>query len=165
MSIIEAMKALQPLLERYHQYKNDKTITGNERQVGQSLIEPFIRQVLHWETEKPSQFRVEYPQNGKRMDYLVRYESISQFIIEAKKITRDIFGDEEAYKQAIRYARGKEKDFAIVTNFKQVVVLRCDRDIHPLQAEIAKFDLVAASDADLQIILYFEGSLVNRFNS
>ncbi len=156
MSIIEARKALQPLLERFYQYKNDKTVTGNEDQVGQSFIKPFIRDVLHWEIEKPSQFRVEYPQNGKRMDYLVRNEGISQFVVEAKKITRDIFNDEEAYKQVIRYAHDKEKDFAIVTNFKQFVILRCDREVSPLQAEIAKFELESASDEDLQLILFFE---------
>lgn len=154
--INQARQALNKLIETYKKNEHDKSFTGNEDQAGRSLIQPFIKEVLHWDIDDPSQFRVEPIQNGKRMDYLIRNNGISQFVVEAKKISTNIFDDETIYKQAIGYARGKERDFAIATNFKQFVILRCDVDIYPLQAAIAKIDTFSMTEDELKLLLCFE---------
>ena len=159
MDVAAARKALAPLLERYHQNKDNPTFTGNEKQVCQSLIVPFVRLVLGWDTEDPSEFHAEESRGGKRIDYVVYNKGISQFIIETKAPDRDIFEDRAAYKQALDYGYSKDKDFSILTNFRQVVILGSKSSYRvPEEAEIARIDLLDASDKDLELLLSFEKS-------
>jgi len=157
MEIKEVRKRLQPLLDRFRKNENDKTFLKNEKQVCQSLIVPFIRDVLGWTTEDPSEFKAEESQSGKRIDYCVYNQGISQFIIEAKAPSRDIFDDTQAYMQALAYGYGKDHDFAILTNFRQIVILAPKIKYRvPEEAEIKKIDILTATDEDINTILMFE---------
>ncbi|HBA85611.1 TPA: hypothetical protein HA281_00510 [Candidatus Woesearchaeota archaeon] len=89
------LEEFRVLLQRYDKYKDDKTFLSNEKQVCQSLIVPLIGKVLHWETDEPSEFKTEVSQAGKRIDYVVCSQGISQFIVEAKAPSRDIYDNEE----------------------------------------------------------------------
>ena len=64
--------------------KDDSGLMKNERQVCDSLIRPFFRDVLGWDIENPYEFKSEYSQGGKRVDYMVCIEGVSQFVVEAK---------------------------------------------------------------------------------
>ncbi len=157
MDITEARKALQKLIEVYEKHKDDKKYAGNEKQVCQSLIVPLIKNILHWNTEDPSEFWAEESQGGKRIDYVVYNQGISQFIVEAKAPSHDIFDNEGYYTQALEYGYGKEHDFALLTNFKQVVILGCRIQFRvPREAELEKFDLINATDEQLRLLLAFE---------
>ncbi|MDP3698005.1 MAG: N-6 DNA methylase [Nanoarchaeota archaeon] len=157
MNIENARKALQKLIELYNRYKEDKAFIGNEKQACQSLIVPLIRDVLHWDTEDPAEFKTEVQQTGKRIDYVVSNQSISQFIVEAKAPSNSIFDDEKYYRQTLAYGYGKQKDFAILTNFKQIVILACQVQWrNPREAELARFDLLTATDEELKLLLAFE---------
>ncbi len=157
MSVGESRKILAGLIEKYNQYKDDKSFMGNEKQVCQSLIVPLIRKILHWDTEEPSEFKTEESQSGKRIDYVVLNQGISQFIVEAKAPSKDIFDNEAYYQQALGYGYGKQKDFAILTNFRQVVILACQVKCRvPREAELARFNLLEASEEELQLLLAFE---------
>ncbi|MDP3639646.1 MAG: type I restriction enzyme HsdR N-terminal domain-containing protein, partial [Nanoarchaeota archaeon] len=157
MNLENARKALQKLIELYNRHKEDKAFTGNEKQACQSLIVPLVRAVLHWDIEDPAEFKTEVQQTGKRIDYVVSNQGISQFVIEAKAPSKDIFDNEEYYKQALAYGYGKQKDFAILTNFRQVVILACQIQWrNPREAELARFDLLTATDDELKLLLAFE---------
>jgi len=157
MEITEAKKILQKLIDLYHNYKDDKSFIGNEKQACQSLIIPLIRDILHWNTDNPAEFKTEVSQSGKRIDYVVCNNGISQFIVEAKAPIKDIFDDEDYYKQALAYGYGKQKDFAILTNFKQVVILACQVQWRvPREAELARLELLTAKDEDIGLLLAFE---------
>ena len=82
----EAREEIKKLIEKYDKYKEDKNLMGNERQICDSLIRPFFRDVLGWNIEDPYEFKSEYGQGGKRIDYLACIEGVSQFVIEAKGI-------------------------------------------------------------------------------
>ncbi len=157
LTIPESRMRLQELLERYNKHKDDKNFIGNEKQACQSLIVPLIHKVLGWDTENPSEFKAEVSQSGKRIDYVVLNQGISQFIVEAKAPSKDIFQNDSYYKQALEYGYGKEKDFAILTNFKQLVILACQTQWRmPQEAELARINLLTATDDDLKLLLTFE---------
>ena len=103
--------ALNGLLRRYNENKQDKDYIKNERRICDNLIRPFFNLVLGWDVE--TEFKSEYVQGGKRVDYLVVLDGISQFAIEAKALIHDVRGDNQYYQQAIQYAQYKEKKFAI----------------------------------------------------
>ncbi len=156
-SLAQARKEIKELLDRYHKFKDDKGFSGNEKQACTSLIVPLIHKVLHWETEEPSEFKTEESQSGKRIDYCVYNQGISQFIVEAKAPKYDIFDNDVYYKQALEYGYGKEHDFAILTNFRQVVILGCQIKFRVVgETEIARFDLLQATDEELKLLLNFE---------
>src|SRR3989338_10087007 len=105
----EAKGEIKKLVERYQSHIEDKEFLKNERQICDSLIRPFFHRVLSWDVE--TDFKSEFVQGGKRVDYLVVLDGISQFIIEAKALSHEIKGDFQYYQQAIQYAQYKEKKF------------------------------------------------------
>jgi type I restriction-modification system DNA methylase subunit len=120
------MSGLGHLIERYELKKDDDEFARNEAQVRASLVGPFFHEALGWDTENPDEFKYEKPIAGKRADIIACIDGISQFIVEVKSLNHDIFDKPDYYKQAIQYADGLEKDYAILTNFRQFVILRTD---------------------------------------
>jgi len=153
----EARRVLAELIEKYNHNKDDHSFMGNEKQACISLIVPLITKILHWDTEDPSEFKTEESQSGKRIDYVVLNQGISQFIVEAKAPSKDIFDNDNFYQQALGYGYGKQKDFAILTNFHQVVILACQVKCRvPREAELARFNLLETSEEELKLLLSFE---------
>lgn len=103
--------ALNALIKRYNENKQDKDFCKNESQISDSLIKPFINHVLGYDTAEPSEFKVESSMGGKRSDMLVCLNGVTQFVIEAKSLTHDIRRDYQYYQQAIQYASYKEKKY------------------------------------------------------
>ncbi len=148
----QAKEELKKLLERYHKQESEIT---NEQQLCDSLIRPFFNRVLGWDTENPSEFKTQYSQRGKRMDYITFLKpGISQFIIEVKALNHDIISNHQDYQQALNYARYKERDFAILTNFKHFIILRADIEKEPLQSEI-RSPIDVENEADFDILWNF----------
>lgn len=75
---------LSGLIRKYHQNKDNKEFAGNESQISESLLKPFVNLVLGWDTTEPSEFKVQTSMSGKRSDMLVCLNGVTQFIIEAK---------------------------------------------------------------------------------
>ncbi|MDP3992494.1 MAG: N-6 DNA methylase [Nanoarchaeota archaeon] len=152
----EAKNEIKELIERYNKIKDDESLMKNERQVCDSLIRPFFRDVLGWNIDDPYEFKSEYSQSGKRIDYLVCIEDVSQFVVEAKAPSRDIKNNTSFYNQAIQYAESKGRDFAILTNFKTIIILRTGVETRgPLVNEIITIDLLNLTDIGLDFLLYF----------
>lgn len=132
------------LISLYEAKRLDESFARNEAQVRQSLIAPFFREALGWDIENPDEFKFEKPIAGKRADIIACIEGISQFVIEVKAITHDIFEKVDFYHQAIQYADGLEKRYAILTNFREWVILRTDleaRNSNWLTLEVARFTI------------------------
>ena len=158
MDIVAARQALQKLVDEYNKkFKDDKSLLSNEKQICASLILPLVEAVLHWNTKDVSEFRLEEQRAGKRPDYLVYYQGMTQFIVEAKAATKDLFEDEAALTQALEYGYNADKEFVILTNFRQIVILAPKiqyRNVH--EAAIARINLLTVSDDDLKTLLCFE---------
>jgi adenine-specific DNA-methyltransferase len=151
---------LKEILTRYERDKNDKEITGNERQVCESFIFPFFKKVLGWNTEDSKEFRYEYVKSGKRADCLVLVDGIVKFVIEAKSMIVDIDNPHNYYAQAINYARSNEKPFAILTNFEKFIILYADNfDIRkPWNSKIGSVTIEQIKNGDLGLLQFFEKS-------
>ncbi|MBI2652217.1 N-6 DNA methylase [Candidatus Woesearchaeota archaeon] len=148
--------ALKHLIDRYNSNKHLKDFIGNEKQISRSLIEPFVRDVLGWDIEDPQEFKVEVPASGKRVDILVCINGVTQFIVEAKSLTQDIVDYSDFYKQTISYAHSKEKTFAILTNFKHFIILRCDVEVdNPLKAAVKIINIENYTDDDFDLLYNF----------
>ena len=74
----QALNNLKGLIRRYNENKEDTDYIKNERQISDNLIRPFFKLVLGWDPE--TEFKSEYGQGGKRVDYLVVLDGISQFV-------------------------------------------------------------------------------------
>jgi len=156
-SISEARAALQKLVEKYKKFQDDKSFLNNEQQICDALIKPLLRDVLHWESEDPSEVRPQDTRAGKRPDYVIYNNGISQFIVEAKAATKDLFEDWDIYEQALSYGYNADKEFTILTNFRQVVILASKISFrNPAETAIAKINLLDATDADLEKLLAFK---------
>ena len=55
----QARIALNGLIRKYQELKNNKEFVHNESQVSESLIKPFVKLVLGWDTSDYSEFKVE----------------------------------------------------------------------------------------------------------
>ena len=108
----KAKLALKHLIDKYNSNKTINEFSSNENQIRRSLIEPFVRDVLGWDIEDPSEFKVESQVSGKRSDIMVCLNGLIQFIIEAKSLNVDLVDNYDFYKQTISYAHSKEKTFA-----------------------------------------------------
>ncbi|MDD5589382.1 MAG: N-6 DNA methylase [Candidatus Nanoarchaeia archaeon] len=120
------MEKLLELLNTYEKFKHDSNFIKNEKEIAQSLILPFFRDILNWNIENPNEFFCEVTIAGKRVDYITIINGISQFVIEAKSIQHQLKDNIDFYKQTIQYAESKELKYAILTNFKEFIILRCD---------------------------------------
>lgn len=152
----QARIALNGLIKKYEGLKANKEFAGNESQVSESLIKPFVKLVLGWDTSDFSEFKVESRIRGKRSDMLVCLNGVTQFIIEAKSLTQEIDGNTEFIKQAINYANSKDKPFAMLTNFKYFIIIRCDIKVdNPLKAVVKTINIEKLTDFDFDLLYNF----------
>src|SRR3989344_7145943 len=152
----QARVALNGLIKKYEGLKANKEFSSNESQVSESLIKSFVKIVLGWDTSDFSEFKVESRVRGKRSDMLVCLNGVTQFIIEAKSLVQDISGHNEFIKQTINYANSKDKAFAILTNFKHFVIIRCDIKVdNSLKAVVKTLNVENLSDADFDLLYNF----------
>ncbi len=152
----QARAKIKEFIEKYTKYKEDKNLMKNERQICDSLIRPFFRDILGWNIDDPYEFKSEYSQGGKRIDYMACLDGVSQFVIEAKAPSKDIKDNSKHYKQTIQYAEAKDKDFAILTNFRNFIIFRAGIETRgPFANEIITIDLLNLTDKGFDFLWYF----------
>ena len=85
--------------------------------------------ILGWNTEDSNEVSKEENISGKRVDYGFRIDGIPKFFLEAKSLDEDLEGSrmvkgrQVTYaEQAINYAYYKGCNWAILTNFKGIIV-------------------------------------------
>jgi type I restriction-modification system DNA methylase subunit len=151
------MSPLERLHRLYEEMQSNEEFASNEAQVSKSLVAPFFRDVLGWNIEHPDEFKYEHQVGGKRADILACIDGISRFVIEVKSMTHVLRDNLEFYKQAIQYADGKGKRYAILTNFREFVILRTDvqpKDGNWLTLAVASY-AIDQLKKDLCLMKYF----------
>ena len=119
------MKAeITKLIEKYNRENNKKY---NEETTKTNFILPLFK-ILGWNTESDEVSKEENI-SGKRVDYGFRIGGIPKFFLEAKGLDEDLEGSrmvkgrQVTYaEQAINYAYYKGCNWAILTNFKGIIV-------------------------------------------
>ena len=113
------------LIERYNSEKGKRY---NEEATKNDFILPLFK-ILGWNVENSNEVSKEENISGKRVDYGFRIDGIPKFFLEAKGLDEDLEGSrmvkgrQVTYpEQAINYAYYKGCNWAILTNFKGIVV-------------------------------------------
>jgi len=116
---------------------------GNEAQTTQSLVTPYLNEVLGWNSSDPNQVRLEYPADlheeyrkaGEKVDIALCRGGKPRIFIEVKAAGKDL-GGVEAPRQLRRYAHGEDDlDFCIFTNgvrwkwFRRVIGRRVELEL------------------------------------
>ena len=120
------MKAeITNLIEKYNR---EKAKRYNEEDTKNDFILPLFK-ILGWNTEDSNEVSKEENISGKRVDYGFRIDGIPKFFLEAKGLDEDLEGSrlvkgrQVTYaEQAINYAYYKGCNWAILTNFKGIIV-------------------------------------------
>jgi predicted type IV restriction endonuclease len=150
-------KNLADLLSAFKKIDSDAQLRKNESQIANSLILPFFQNILGWDVNDPEEFRSEEQILGLRADYVACINGISKFIIECKSLSHQIIGNIEFYKQAIQYADSKGKRYAVLTNFREFVILRSDikpKNNNWLTLEVSNIH-IDNIEKDLGDLIYF----------
>ena len=122
----EQMKAeITKLIEKYAREKGKKY---NEEATKNDFILPLFK-ILGWNVEDSNEVSKEENIYGKRVDYGFRIDGIPKFFLEAKSLDEDLEGSRLVKgrrvtytEQAINYAYYKGCNWAILTNFKGIIV-------------------------------------------
>ncbi|HEM5995488.1 TPA: Eco57I restriction-modification methylase domain-containing protein [Streptococcus suis] len=130
---MENLENLKSLVERFAEdftiYKNGKEF--NEQMTRQQYIDNFLK-LLGWDISNPRGLSFndrevvaeEYSNDNRkdRPDYTIRTNGVSRFYVEAKKVSVDIFNDDEPALQARRYGWNSNHRIALLTNFEYLVI-------------------------------------------
>ena len=132
----EQMKSeITKLIEKYNREKGKRY---NEEATKNDFILPLFK-ILGWNTEDSNEVSKEENISGKRVDYGFRIDGIPKFFLEAKGLDEDLEGSrmvkgrQVTYaEQAINYAYYKGCDWAILTNFKCIIVYNASIKSRPI---------------------------------
>lgn len=114
-------ESLTNIIQRY-----DKNGVSNselsEDDVCRIYVLPML-EALGWDIHDQNEIRGQKSQPQGRPDYVVYINGNIAFFLEAKAI-KEL--SESDIKQALNYARSKNKRWAVLSNFKETIILVCD---------------------------------------
>ncbi|TFH01750.1 MAG: hypothetical protein E4H14_18290, partial [Candidatus Thorarchaeota archaeon] len=135
-------QGLRHLLEDYH--KNERH-SLSERDVCRVFIEPMFSH-LGWDLRNLDEVKEQVSQPQGRPDYIFYLNGNIAFFLETKPF-RDL--TENDIKQTINYARSRNKRWAILSNFKETIILICDTKETTIWKHI--FKRISATDIQSHI--------------
>jgi len=133
--------AVQKLVEKYNQVvANGRIKEYKEENTKKDFITPLFR-VLGWDMENdesPDEVTNEDQISKGRVDYAFRLNAIPKFYLEAKALNKGLDERKDA-SQAISYAWYKSTNWAVLTDFKTLIVYNAEvKNI--TEAEFIRFD-------------------------
>lgn len=112
----------EKLDELIHYYDKNYANVKSERDVCRVFIEPLFS-ALGWQMKDLNEVHEQVNQPQGRPDYIFYLNGSIAFFLEAKTI-KDI--EQDDIKQALNYARSKNKRWAVLSNFRETIILICD---------------------------------------
>jgi len=94
----------------------------SERDVCRVYVEPLFAQ-LGWNFRDLNEVKEQVNQPDGRPDYIFYLNGSIAFFLETKKVQELT---EKDLKQALNYGRSKNKRWAVLSNFKETIILICD---------------------------------------
>lgn len=118
---------IKQLVDKYYALKEEGKLKDyNEEATKKGFIEPLFR-ALDWDIENLNEVSVEETISKKRVDYGFRVDGIPKFFLEAKSLREDDIIQLRYVEQAIDYAWMKSCTWAILTNFRTLVVYNAEQ--------------------------------------
>ncbi len=122
----EARRKVSDLVEKWKQYESEGKLRNmNEDDTKDIFIMPLF-EALGWNIRNVDEVKRQENVPKGRADYAFKISSVTRFFVEAKEAEARL-GEEEA-KQASDYAYNMSVQFAVLTNFKQLIVYDVERE-------------------------------------
>ncbi|HLD48761.1 MAG TPA: type I restriction endonuclease, partial [archaeon] len=120
----QAKKEIQKLVERFENKSPQELKIMNEETTKKNFILPLFR-ALGWDVDS-EEVSAEEKISKKRVDYGFKINGITKFFLEAKKPSEDVITDADHIRQAINYSYWQSVPWAILTNFKDLIVFNAE---------------------------------------
>jgi len=120
---------IKELLEKYNRTVEEKrTSNYDEANTKKDFITPLFR-ALGWDVENrytPDEVTNEYPASKGRVDYAFRIKGLPKFFLEAKALREKDLNNPKFIGQAIDYAWSKSCTWAVLSDFKSVIIFNAE---------------------------------------
>ncbi|MBN1940977.1 MAG: N-6 DNA methylase [Candidatus Diapherotrites archaeon] len=113
----EARLKIRELVDEFLKYPERDSL--NEQEIKAKFVQPLF-EFLNWDF-RSSDVKLEEKVSNGRVDYSFRINNIPKCFIEAKRPSANVDSD-EIINQAKNYAWHKATTWAVVTNFKRIVI-------------------------------------------
>ena len=123
----KAKKQIRELIEKYERAKSTTSLSSySEEDTIKDYILPLFH-ILGWDTfDKKEVSSQDHIKGSGRPDYNFRINDITQFYLEAKKLSADL-DDVKFARQAINYSWNKGVTYAVLTDFEAIKVFNAQR--------------------------------------
>ncbi|MCL4362773.1 N-6 DNA methylase [Candidatus Parvarchaeota archaeon] len=117
---------IKQLVDKYYSLeKEGKLKDYNEEMTKKDFILPLFKS-LGWDTENSKEVSAEETIKNKRVDYGFKIEGIPKFFLEAKSLKDEDIINLKYVQQAIDYAWMKSCRWAVLTNFRTLVIYNAE---------------------------------------
>ena len=120
----EAKIEIKKLVDTFSNKSEHELKDMNEATVNKNFILPLFH-ALGWNVYS-DEVSAEEKVSKKRVDFGFKIKGMTKFFLEAKKPLEDVLGDIDHIRQAINYSYWQSVTWAILTNFKDLVVFNAE---------------------------------------
>ena len=118
---------ISQLIDKYEGLDARRLRQFNEENTKKDFILPLFRH-LGWDVSNSDEVAAEEKSSNGRVDYAFKIGGVSKFYLEAKPLREDLHQKPDWAKQVITYAENKGVTWAVLTNFKQLMVFNAEWD-------------------------------------
>ncbi|MBA7480938.1 Type IIS restriction enzyme Eco57I [subsurface metagenome] len=118
---------ISQLIDKYKGLDARRLKQFNEENTKKDFILPLFRH-LGWDVTNSDEVAAEEKSSNGRVDYAFKIGGVSKFYLEAKPLREDLNQRLDWAKQVVTYAENKGVTWAVLTNFKQLMVFNAEWD-------------------------------------
>lgn len=127
VTFAEAKQEVASLVARCENLPTRTLNRYDEENTKKDFVLPLFHH-LGWEIDNLTEVAAEEKASSGRVDYAFKLGGVSKFYVEVKPLREDLSNRTDWAKQAITYAENKGVTWAILTNFKQLMLFNAEWD-------------------------------------
>lgn len=127
VTFTEAKQEVAKLVAKYERLPTRTLDRYDEENTKKDFILPLFHH-LGWEVDNLTEVAAEEKASSGRVDYAFKLGGVSRFYVEVKPLREDLSNRTDWAKQAITYAENKGVTWAILSNFKQLMLFNAEWD-------------------------------------
>jgi type I restriction-modification system DNA methylase subunit len=135
-----AYSKIENLVQKHQSLTDDERRQYNEANTQNHFIIPLF-EALGWNFADVNQVSAEEKISRGWVDYAFRLDGLPRFFLETKRLDEDL-SDPRWIRQAIDYAWTKGVTWAVLSNFKELIVFNAEwKEENPLRATFIRFNV------------------------
>jgi len=127
VTFTEPKQEVAKLVAKYEGLPTRTLNRYDEENTKKDFVLPLFHR-LGWEVDNLAEVAAEEKASSGRVDYAFKLVGVSRFYVEVKPLREDLSNRTDWAKQAITYAENKGVTWAILTNFKQLMLFNAEWD-------------------------------------